>query len=241
MPTISSVGKCFFCKAEFTKVGINKHINSHLAKETKNQDSGLSLHIRVEEDPRFGNLYFLNLWVDGDALMSDIDIFLRAIWLECCGHLSSFSYPKQKKVLTIFDEDKFLSDTNEIMDSKAKDILVNGTKLKYDYDFGSTTTLFSNLLAQYNITVPGDIILLSRNEPLNILCEICGSAPAVVLCTTCYEPNAFCNKCAKKHAKTCDDFADYSKMPVVNSPRMGVCAYAGGTIDIKRDGIFVSK
>jgi hypothetical protein len=48
----------------------------------------------------------------------------------------------------------------------------------------------------------------------------------------------FCEKCAKKHAKECEDFADgYTVMPVVNSPRMGVCAYEGGCIDTERDGV----
>jgi hypothetical protein len=27
-------------------------------------------------------------------------------------------------------------------------------------------------------------------------------------------------------------------MPIVNSPRMGVCGYEGGTIDKERDGIY---
>ena len=34
---------------------------------------------------------------------------------------------------------------------------------------------------------------------------------------------------------------EYASMPVVNSPRMGVCAYEGGIIDKERDGIFVLK
>jgi len=30
-------------------------------------------------------------------------------------------------------------------------------------------------------------------------------------------------------------------MPIVNSPRMGVCGYEGGVIDIERDGVFLLK
>jgi hypothetical protein len=55
------------------------------------------------------------------------------------------------------------------------------------------------------------------------------------------EDASFCNECAKKHAKKCDDFAEYAAMPVVNSPRMGVCGYEGGRIDTERDGVFVLK
>jgi hypothetical protein len=57
-----------------------------------------------------------------------------------------------------------------------------------------------------------------------------------------YDDNAeFCDKCAEKHAKKCEDFADYASMPVVNSPRMGVCGYEGGSIDTERDGVYVLK
>jgi hypothetical protein len=55
-----------------------------------------------------------------------------------------------------------------------------------------------------------------------------------------YEEDAgFCDKCAEKHAKKCADFEDYASLPIVNSPRMGVCGYMGGTIDTERDGVFV--
>ncbi|MDR0835444.1 MAG: hypothetical protein LBN11_02540, partial [Tannerella sp.] len=53
------------------------------------------------------------------------------------------------------------------------------------------------------------------------------------------EDGLFCDKCGKKHAKTCPDFEEYAALPVVNSPRMGMCAYEGGSIDIERDGAFV--
>jgi hypothetical protein len=48
----------------------------------------------------------------------------------------------------------------------------------------------------------------------------------------------FCEKCAAKHEDTCSDFQDYANMPVVNSPRMGVCGYEGGSIDKERDGVY---
>jgi hypothetical protein len=53
------------------------------------------------------------------------------------------------------------------------------------------------------------------------------------------EDSLFCDKCAKKHAKKCPDFEEYASMPVVNSPRMGVCAYTGGVVDEERDGVFL--
>ncbi len=241
MPTFKSVGTCFFCNAEFTKAGISKHLNSHLTKENKNQNTGLSLHIRICDDPRYGDLYFLNLWVDGAALMSDIDYFLRAIWLECCGHMSKFSDPKQPRSRGMLSAGEFESEIEEIMDSQAGDILEPGMKLMYEYDFGDTTTLQLIVIDEFSAKAPEPILLLSRNEPIALVCEICNSAPAAVICTSCYEPSYFCKKCGAKHAKTCEDFADYAALPVVNSPRMGECGYEGGAIDKKRDGVFMKK
>jgi hypothetical protein len=237
MATLKSVGKCIFCNEEFAKAGMSKHLNTHFTKLLKTENAGISYHIKIEEDPRFETYYFLNLWVNGDTSMQDIDAFLRRIWLECCGHMSSFSFPKKKH--GFFDAAD--EDDDEIMDVKAKDILEKGMKLRYEYDFGSTTTLQLTVMKEMPIEASEGILLLSRNEPLELMCEICKVAPAEMICTACYDDNMFCKKCAKKHSKTCDEFEEYAGVPVVNSPRMGVCGYDGGTIDKKRDGPFVRK
>jgi len=72
------------------------------------------------------------------------------------------------------------------------------------------------------------------------MCTSCKKKPAINICVVCcYEEMAFfCEKCSVIHAETCEDFADYAEMPVVNSPRMGECGYTGGRIDTKRDGVY---
>lgn len=55
-----------------------------------------------------------------------------------------------------------------------------------------------------------------------------------------YDYLYFCEKCTEKHEEECDGFVDYARMPVVNSPRMGVCGYEGGSIDTERDGPYRS-
>ena len=221
---IKSEGKCLFCGKTFAKAGINRHLATHLKDKTVNGEQGKSFLVKIETDKRWGNTpYFLSLWVDGETTMKTIDKFLRDIWLECCGHLSEFE--------------------NVSMSKKAKDIFEKGIHLDYEYDFGSSTLLTITVMDEYPVKADKKITLLSRNEPLEIMCSICGKVPATQICTVClYENNAsFCDKCAKKHAKTCEDFADYTAMPVVNSPRMGECAYVGGTIDTERDGAFILK
>lgn len=251
----ASYGKCVFCNKDFSKSAITRHLSTHLTQRLKEDRPGKSFLIKVETDPRWGKTpYFLHLWVDGKATMGDIDDFLRGIWLECCGHMSSFTNPKQKRRGGMFDffeaqellmKDK-MKDYEKLMEEangevpqskKVKDVLYKDLKLNYDYDFGSTTSLQLTVAGEYAVQPAEEIVLLSRNEPPEIICSKCGKAPATQMCTVCvYNTDAFfCDKCAKLHAETCPDFGDYSALPVVNSPRMGVCAYEGGTIDVERD------
>ena len=178
---------------------------------------------------------FLHLLVAETATLNDLDSYLRQIWLECCGHLSSFEVIGKK-----YDNDWDSGEIGEKKEQKVVHLFQKGMKIQYLYDYGSTTQLEIRVVNEYHIKTSKKIVLLSRNEPLPILCHSCGKKPAAEICTVClYDGEAFfCKACAKKHAKTCEDFADYSGTEVVNSPRMGVCGYDGGMIDKKRDGVW---
>ena len=218
---LKSEGKCLFCGKTFAKAGINRHLATHLEEKAITAISGSSFLVKVETDKYWGATpYFLSLWIDGDTTMKTIDKFLRDIWLECCGHLSKFHGAGMAK--------------------KAKDVFEKGVRIDYEYDFGSTTALTLTVIGEYSIKSDKKIVLLSRNEPPEIICSICKKVPATQICTVCmYDGNAvFCDKCAEKHAEKCGDFSDYASMPIVNSPRMGVCGYEGGIIDTERDGVF---
>ncbi|MEP7108223.1 MAG: hypothetical protein ABI760_09570 [Ferruginibacter sp.] len=262
MPELASVGICLYCNKEFTKDSISRHLDNHLAKKTNIGKPGKSFLVKIEINPKWGNSpYFLQLWIDGNSTMQELDTFLRQIWLECCGHMSAFRNPKIRKkeggILNLFSPGNLSSkgkqkwfekiteeDNDEIPKGrKAKEALKKDLKLVYEYDFGTTTELHISVSSEYSISADEKIVLLSRNEPPVFLCETCRVKPATKICSVCiYEDeSAFCNDCAKKHAKKCPDFNDYSSLPVVNSPRMGVCAYEGGRIDTKRDGLFVKK
>jgi hypothetical protein len=257
---LKSEGKCLFCGKTFAKAGINRHLATHLKEKAESGKPGKSFFVKVETNKKWGNTpYFLSLWVDGEAKMKDLDTFLRDIWLECCGHMSAFRNPKKRNAFgwdffeaielaekgKIKEYEKLMEegDGEVPMSRKTKDALHKGLALEYEYDFGSSTELTVTVMDEYPVKADKKIVLLSRNEPLEIMCSVCGKLPATQICTVCmWEENAvFCDKCAKKHAKECEDFADYASMPVVNSPRMGVCAYEGGTIDTERDGVFVLR
>jgi hypothetical protein len=129
------------------------------------------------------------------------------------------------------------------MSRKTDKVFYKGLKLEYEYDFGSSTELLLTVVEEYPVKADEEIVLLSRNEPLEWLCDTCQEEPATQICTVhdWDDESLFCDKCAQKHAKKCEDFKEYTAMPVVNSPRMGVCGYTGGSIDIERDGVFVKN
>jgi hypothetical protein len=230
---INSQGECLYCKQVISKSDSNKHFNSHLKEKVKTAQAGKSFLLHVETNPKWGaSPYFLSLWVDGDCSMGQIDDFLRAIWLDCCGHMSEF---------TDNNKNRMEQANGAIPMSRATKLaLVKGMKLKYEYDFGSTTELLITVKGEYTIKADKKLVLLSRNNPPEILCDLCHKKPATAICTAhgYEEASLFCESCSKKHAKTCPDFEDYSAMTLVNSPRAGVCGYDGGSIDLERDGVF---
>ncbi len=231
MSEYKSEGKCLYCNETYSKAGMSRHLVSHLQQlqqESPSSKKAFLLKVSAEE-------MFLYLLVDGAATLQDIDLFLRSIWLECCGHMSSFSL-KRKNYHFDWEVEEF----GEKKNTKTSAIFAKGVEFWYEYDFGSTTRLDIKVINEFNLKVGKKIVLLSRNEPLAIMCHKCKKKPASSLCTACFHKRnfIFCESCKQKHEKSCDDFADYSEMPIVNSPRMGVCGYTGGMIDQDRDGIW---
>jgi hypothetical protein len=65
--------------------------------------------------------------------------------------------------------------------------------------------------------------VLARNDPPPIACLHCGQ-PATQVCSQCFweASGTFCERCAKKHK-----CGEEMLLPVVNSPRVGMCGYVG--------------
>ena len=70
------------------------------------------------------------------------------------------------------------------------------------------------------------IYLMARNDPPEAHCIECGE-PALWLCLECLyernEPGTLCDQHAQDHPH--DDYGE--PMPLVNSPRVGMCGYCG--------------
>ncbi|MEO8970790.1 MAG: hypothetical protein ABI406_04220 [Ktedonobacteraceae bacterium] len=121
------------------------------------------------------------------------------------------------------------------MDVRLRKVLHAGTKFSYTYDFGSSTDLSLRIVAERegsmtNVNEDDDEVvqILSRNEDPVILCRECGK-PATRIVPGYYsaELGALCDTC-KPNSEEDEFFAEESFLPIVNSPRVGVCGYTGG-------------
>ncbi len=241
---LKSEGVCLYCNEIVSKQGMSRHVSTHLKKmekelEKDNKNKAKYYHLSITAAEMF-----LVLVVESKTDFDELDDFFRAIWLECCGHMSSFRVKSGVTIMDMRDDFGFGFEPNtKPMTTKVSKVFEKELTLDYEYDFGSTTGFKIKVLDKYTLPLQEDnILLISRNEPLPILCRICEKEPAQEICGIhMYDDGFFCKKCAKKHAKKCEDFEDYAKMPVVNSPRMGTCAYEGGQIDEERDGYYKPK
>ncbi len=116
------------------------------------------------------------------------------------------------------------------LDVSLEKVLKVGQKFSYEYDFGSSTDLTLKVLSAREGAIQNQdeeedtIEILARNVEPGMLCKVCGKpAKFVVGGYFDVEENAFCSKkCVKKSGEDADML-----LPVVNSPRVGVCAYTG--------------
>ena len=113
------------------------------------------------------------------------------------------------------------------IDVPLEEVLTVGQKFTHEYDFGSTTYLGLRVVAEREgVAHKGRnaIQVLTRNEPPVIACRECGK-PAVVSQPGYYSgwDGALCQKCAAKDS----EWGYEGMLPIVNSPRTGVCGYTG--------------
>ncbi len=102
-------------------------------------------------------------------------------------------------------------------------VLSVGQKFSYTYDFGSSTNLNLRIVSEREGLVnPKDaVMLLARNLAPEFKCSVCDAPATLIFGGAWGDGNAYC----KKHAKKFED--EGLLLPIVNSPRVGVCGYDG--------------
>jgi len=228
MATVTTKAQCRFCGGEYGKSGMTRHLQSCQARREAattgaggKARSARILHLVVSG--RDAPMYWMHLEAPADATFAHLDSFLRKTWLECCGHMSAFTIGGVSSV-SFDDPDEGMDD--RIMDVKLGKVLDVGHEFQHEYDFGSTTDLTLKVVSERQGPVRGkSIAILAQNEPPAIPCDECGQArQATQICTECAWSGGgwLCNQCSKTHP-----CGEEMQLPVVNSPRVGVCAYAG--------------
>lgn len=220
-----SKGQCSLCGGTFSKSAMTRHLTSCRLKQAGSEESSSErdsreadvFHIVVQgrDDPQ----YWMHIEAPASAKLEELDRFLRDIWLECCGHMSMFSIQDKRYSVAPMAE---FGDSS--MKARLNDVLAPGAKFYHEYDFGSTTYLSLKVVSQEAKQIKSnDIAILARNDPPSYPCMSCGKTAAHI-CTECIYSTGgcLCNECAREH-----ECGEDMLLPLVNSPRAGVCGYTG--------------
>jgi hypothetical protein len=240
MPKIVSSGKCRLCGQLVGKAQMSTHLKKCLKRSSAVPAPGdkkarcFHLVVTATYDPA----YWLHLELPAKATFGELDRVLRDIWLECCGHMSAFRFPRKSVRLTspldfgqllkhstpgAFEDE--LEGEQRIMRERLGKRIQPGMKFDYEYDFGSTTHLTLRVLDEYASSLRNpDIRLLARNEPPDIPCAQC-KQPATQACAEC-EGTPLCDACVPEH-----ECGEEMLLPLLNSPRTGVCGYCGPSVE----------
>jgi hypothetical protein len=240
--------KCRLCDRMLGKRQMTNHLKAcweHHTIAVPGKAASRWFHLVVEA--HHAPDYWLHLQASAKCTFGDLDSVLRSIWLECCDHLSAFEFPVKRKltrratpndIAALFqqlvreahpsfsDDDDASGD--ELMDNPLGSKLKPGVVFSHQYDFGSTTELALRVAGEHTAAaLPGDLKLLARNEPPAILCSAC-TKPATQICLQCAGEGAgeFCDACAGQH-----DCGEEMLVPLINSPRTGVCGYCGPSVE----------
>ena len=214
-------GQCTYCKRTYAKSGMLRHLPAcsqrHEAIEEADEQTGANeylFHLRAQD--AWSGDFWLDWEVRGSATLQQIDEYLRAIWLECCGHLSRFS------IGGAWGSEKIS------MNRQVGQIFAPDVELTHIYDFGtsSETTIKCVSMREGKPTTSHPIALMARNSVPEDTCIECGQ-PAAWLCMDClYETGQgglLCDQHAESHSH--DNYGEPA--PLVNSPRTGMCGYTG--------------
>ena len=215
-------GNCAYCGRNLTRTGMTRHLQAcpERAKVSAaaNQKKGAPQRIYhlVVQDAWSGS-YWLHLEMNAKSTLGDLGDYLRAIWLECCGHMSHFavgSDPWQGQELP--------------MSARVARLFVPGLEISHIYDYGTSSITQIKVVdvREGKPLTPHPIVLMARNDPLVIPCQQCGE-PASWLCMECViehdKMGTLCDVHIKDHPH--DDYGEPG--PLWNSPRLGLCGYDG--------------
>jgi hypothetical protein len=219
--------KCYICNNTYSPEGFTRHVKSCIVKNKNAElqtvpDNDSVYLIKITE--RYVKGYALYLLIDGCVLLGTLDNYLREIWLECCGHLSTFLIDGQR-----YDCSPEYPGEYD-MNHEIRNLPID-KKFEYMYDFGSTSYLQLELMGiyKYKHTDIG-IHLIGRNTFSTPKCSSCDKeADVYAVNPDSIKGQFMCSSCFDKKEKEVDEIYEH---PITNSPRMGICGYCTNSSDI---------
>lgn len=168
--------------------------------------------------------FYLHVECAPSTTLRALDALLRDTWLECCGHLSSFEIGGQR-----YEDDGGFADWGmdraRPLSTQLQAAMAPKARFSYEYDFGSTTRLVGRWHGwSEGVRAAPAPRVVARNCIPSVPCTRCHAA-AVQICALC-DDGPLCRECLVAHAAD-SGCGDQGLLPVVNSPRMGVCSYTG--------------
>lgn len=215
-----SSAECSYCQQSFAKNMMTKHLASCAARqvviskaEASKKPAEKLYYLRAQDV--YGGDFWLELEVRAAASLKDLDHYLREIWLECCGHMSEFStggWGTQKMAMT----------------RKIGDVFKPDVELLHYYDFGTTSETKVKFVDMREgvPTTKHPMALMARNLIPEMPCIECKNT-ATMWCNECLIEDGVPGFLCDAHATT-HPHEDYGEpIPLVNSPRLGMCGYEG--------------
>lgn len=198
-----SYGICEECDTRVGKAAMRTHLRKCLLGSS---GAARTPTVLVRVQARGEPMFWLDVAGSPEATLKALDGLLRREWLECCGHLSEFTNRQDRTIG---------------MNRRVGEVLGSpGDRLDYVYDFGSSTELVVTHAGVVGAAPMKGVRAVARNEAPSWQCGEC-EQPATAVCAAddagfCCEAHASDHRCGEEML-----------LPIVNSPRMGVCAYAG--------------
>lgn len=247
MPRSPTKGTCLLCDRTYSKAAMARHLEQWCIQDKAASgrrplgpqgQGGRLFHLAVEAF--YLPSYWLHVEAKADATLEELDAFLRRIWVECCGHWSVFQIAGRT-----YSASPSVDLADQGINIALADVLRPGSGFAYEYDICEPTDLFLEVVSEREGELVGKPIellgnplaaptrLLARNDPPVMPCDSCG-APATQVCSERRNAAArwLCDACAPE-----DEWGDDIFLPIVNSPRTGVCAYMGSEPAQRGDGM----
>lgn len=216
---IKTKGKCLKCNEVYSPSKAGVHLLRCTCQANDSSTPMVERYLIQVSSAAEPNVYWMFIAISKNSPLKLLDQFLRDTWLECCGHLSEFTIGNRS----------FMSHTesgnpSQSMKNQIGQLLSPGAQFEYVYDMGSSTDLVLQVTETISAHPQKKIMLLMQNEPPAFPCKSC-KLTADTICSLCGE--TICSSCQNDHSCAVKEEDTYMLMPLVNSPRAGVCGYDG--------------